>query len=47
MVKNKERSKKTYNGTKKTMKARIRREEAREQKQIENEVSRRKQSMKA
>jgi len=33
MVKKKENSKQTYNGTKKTMKARRRREEARKQKQ--------------
>jgi len=33
MVKKKDNSKRTYNGTKKTMKARRKREEAREQKQ--------------
>jgi len=33
MVKKKENSKRTYNGTKKTMKARRKREETREQKQ--------------
>ena len=38
MVKKKENSKRTYNGTKKTMKARRKREEAREHKR-ENEAS--------